>query len=73
MDWEKILYELLTKHKGKTLGVLLGLIFGLLAAIFSFLKAVFISICIAGGYFVGRRIDENVNFRDVMDRMFKDY
>ncbi|HHX50476.1 MAG TPA: DUF2273 domain-containing protein [Clostridia bacterium] len=49
---------------------MLGLVFGLFAAIFGFWKALFIAICIAVGYLVGKRADEKGNLRSLIERLF---
>jgi len=73
VDWGKFFWELWNYHRGKTIGILVGFIFGLMVAIFGFFQAVFISLCMAIGFFIGKRIDENVDFRDLMDKMFRDH
>jgi uncharacterized membrane protein len=66
MDWTKLLMEIFITHKGKVIGVLLGLVFGLFTIIFSFWKAIFISICIIIGFYLGKRVDENEEFKSLI-------
>jgi len=73
VDWGKVFLELWTHHRGKTVGIGIGFLFGLMVALLGFFEAVFISLCMVVGYFVGRRIDENIDFRDLIDRVFKDH
>lgn len=73
MDWLKVLSDLWTYHKGKTVGVTLGLVFGLMVVVFGFFQAFFIMLCMIIGYSIGRRIDDNINFKDVMDKVFRDH
>ncbi|MDD2496654.1 MAG: DUF2273 domain-containing protein [Desulfitobacteriaceae bacterium] len=73
MDWLKMLSDLWTYHKGKTVGVIIGLLFGLMVVVFGFFQAFFIMLCMVIGYIIGRRIDDNINFKDVMDRVFRDH
>jgi len=70
MDWSKIIGDILTFHRGKLIGVILGLVFGLLTIIFSFWSAFFLAICIFVGYFLGRRVDEAEDFRDLIKRFW---
>ncbi|WP_227765999.1 DUF2273 domain-containing protein [Zhaonella formicivorans] len=72
MEWERVLEEILKNHRGKLFGIVLGLCFGLLAALFGFWKAVFIAFCIVIGYIVGKRIDENKNFKSLLEKLFED-
>lgn len=67
----RILQELLDRHKGKTIGIVLGLAFGWFAVTYSFFKAVFVVICIIAGYYVGKKLDEQMDFRDILDRLFR--
>ncbi|MEG6615902.1 DUF2273 domain-containing protein [Peptococcaceae bacterium 1198_IL3148] len=70
MDFRRILQEILENHRGKTLGVLLGLIFGWFAISYGFFKAVFVSICIIVGYIIGKRVDEIGDVKKVFNRLF---
>lgn len=70
--WEKVVLEILEHHRGKLLGVILGLIAGMLVVAYGFWKALFIIICITTGYFLGKNIDEKGHLGDWVDRLFKD-
>ena len=73
MEWGNFFIDLWKHHRGKTLGIILGLIFGLMVVILGFFEAVFIALCVVIGYFIGRRIDDNIGFRDLLDRIFNDH
>lgn len=68
----QLLIELLHHHRGKIFGIALGLTFGLLVIFIGFLQTVFIACCIFIGYIIGKRIDDNEGFRELMDKIFKD-
>jgi len=72
MDWEKLMGELLKHHRGKMLGILLGLVFGLLTAFFGFWRAAFIVICIMIGYIIGKKLDEQKSFKSLLEKFFQD-
>lgn len=72
MDWERLLAEIWQHHMGKAVGVIIGLVFGVLTAALGFWKALFITICIAVGYLIGKRVDENAGFYHLLGRLFKD-
>lgn len=72
MEWERLLGEILKNHRGKLLGIILGLCFGLVAAIFGLFKAIFITLCIIVGYFLGKRADEHKNFKNLLEKLFDD-
>lgn len=69
--WKDLLNELMTKHRGKTIGGLIGLIFGILVITVGFLQTVFVAICLYVGYIIGKRIDDNETLKDVVERIFK--
>jgi len=66
---EQLLEEFI-KNKGKVLGVLLGLIFGWFTIQYGFLKTLFIFFAVSVGYIIGKRVDEQVGFRDMLSRVF---
>lgn len=70
MDLEQIA-RVLQDHRGKVLGALAGLVFGLLTAFLGFGKAFFIGLCVLIGYFIGRRWDKRQGFQDLLERLFR--
>ncbi|NLJ72727.1 MAG: DUF2273 domain-containing protein [Syntrophomonadaceae bacterium] len=70
--WEKLLLSLINKHRGKTIGILIGLLASILFISYGFWKAIFIIICISLGYFIGRKIDEDKNLELWIKQLFKD-
>ncbi|NLT94559.1 MAG: DUF2273 domain-containing protein [Clostridia bacterium] len=72
MNLSKILEELLTHHRGKTFGIAFGLLFSILVITVGLLETVFIAICIYIGYIIGKRLDDNESFNDLVHKLFKD-
>ncbi len=70
MDLRKLIIDLFTFHKGKTIGAILGLAFGLFTIVFGFWKAFFISICILVGFYIGKRVDENEEFKNLLKKFW---
>ena len=68
-DFWRIIFE---QHRGKTIGVVLGLVASILFISYGFWRTVFIVICIALGFFIGKEIDEKKNFDQWLKNMFKD-
>ncbi|MBE3584692.1 MULTISPECIES: DUF2273 domain-containing protein [Desulfofundulus] len=66
------LVELWRKHKGKITGIILGLAFGWFAITYGLLKAVFVSACVVAGYYIGKHLDERVNFKEIFSRLFQE-
>jgi uncharacterized membrane protein len=69
-SFSEILQYLLENHLGKVLGLLLGLVIGVLIILVGFWKSMFIVICVAAGYFLGKRFDEDGNIDDWWNRLF---
>lgn len=70
LDFWRITQEILTYHRGKVLGITLGLIFGWFAISYGFFKAVFVTICIFLGFMIGKRVDESKDVKKVFERFF---
>lgn len=71
MDTEQIL-ELLHKNRGKVAGIALGLVFGWFAITYGIFKALFVSLCIVAGYYIGRQIDRRTDLRDLFPGRFRE-
>lgn len=65
-DWLAFLWQ---EHRGKFIGVIAGLIFGLLTIVFGLGKALIVLLCLAGGYFIGYMCDKDEDFRDFWQRI----
>lgn len=70
--WDKVVIFFLGEHRGKTIGVLLGLLASVLFVSFGFWRTIFIMICIAVGYFIGKQLDDKKDFDSWLKQMFKD-
>ncbi|HBK53403.1 MAG TPA: hypothetical protein DDZ44_05670 [Syntrophomonas wolfei] len=68
---EKLLLLILEEHRGKALGILLGLIASILFISYGFWRSLFVIFCIILGFFIGKRIDENQSFDNWLRQMFK--
>ncbi len=68
---EKLFLLIITEHRGKAIGILLGLIAGILVITYGFWRTVFIAICIGAGYLVGKKIDDQVDMEAWLKNLFK--
>ncbi|MGE5449919.1 MAG: DUF2273 domain-containing protein [Methanomassiliicoccales archaeon] len=59
---DKLVLYILQEHRGKLLGVLLGLLVAILFVTLGFLKTMFIVLCIVVGFLLGKAIDEQKSF-----------
>ncbi len=64
-------WAMMSKHWGKVLCGLLGLIFAILVITLSFWWALFIYICVAIGIMVGWRLDLSKGLRPWLDNLFR--
>ena len=65
----KLFEELWQHHSGKTVGVSIGFILGVLIIIFGFFQTIFVLLCTLAGYIVGKRIDEKEDIMDILDKL----
>lgn len=63
-------WTLLSRHWGKVMGGLFGLLFALLVVKFGFWTSIFIFVCIGAGILIGWRLDLDVRFKRWVDRLF---
>lgn len=69
--FERILMLILTEHRGKALGVLIGLIAAILFINYGFWRTLFIMLCIVVGYFIGKKVDDQINLEEWVKALFK--
>jgi uncharacterized membrane protein len=67
----EIFQYLLDNHRGKLLGLALGLLIGLLIISFGFWKSLLVVLCVVIGYFLGKHIDEGGGPGDWWERYFR--
>ncbi len=51
------MYTFFKSNKGRFIGMLAGLLFGILVLVVGFWRSVFLAICIGVGYFIGSMYD----------------
>lgn len=68
---EKIVVHIITEHRGKLLGVVLGLAAAILFLNYGFWRSIFVMFCIAAGYFIGKNLDEKASFHEWLNKLFK--
>ena len=69
--WGEIILDLWERHRGKIAGLLAGLLFGLLVLALGFWRSLFVSLCMAAGFVIGKRIDEKGNWRELYQDLFR--
>ncbi|MDD2373148.1 MAG: DUF2273 domain-containing protein [Syntrophomonadaceae bacterium] len=70
--WENLFRIIFEQHRGKAIGIVLGLLASILFISYGFWRTIFIIVCIALGFFIGKEIDEKKNFEQWLKHMFKD-
>jgi len=61
--------EWITLHRGKIIGAAAGMAIGISVILFGVLKTLFVVICVALGYLVGKQLDDRVDIRDKILRL----
>lgn len=67
--WKEKLREYYENNKGKTIGLAIGLFFGILVLIIGFFKTVFIVLCALLGYYLGKKVDNNESILELIERI----
>jgi uncharacterized membrane protein len=70
--WEKLFQDILEQHRGKLIGVVVGLVGAVLILTFGFWRSLFVIFCIVVGYFIGKRIDDNQSFDSLIKKFMGD-
>ena len=71
MATDKQLQDFWRNHKWSIILAFCGLFFAILAIEYSFLKAIFIFICIGLGIWLGRFLDKKTNLRKSLEDFFR--
>jgi len=69
--FEKYFSYIMTEHRGKAIGVTLGLLASVLFISFGFWRTLFVVLCILVGYQVGKKIDQQVDLELWIKGLFK--
>lgn len=64
-----MIWELLWEHKGKVLGILVGLLFGCIYLIAGFWKTLVFIVFVGTGFYIGRKLDHKEDLRDILDKI----
>ncbi|MDI9513228.1 MAG: DUF2273 domain-containing protein [Caldicoprobacterales bacterium] len=69
MTLKEIVVSCFTKHKGKTVGILCGLLFGIIVLLIGFFRSLFLLACIGIGYWIGNLHDKQESFLAFLDKI----
>ena len=72
MDWYSLWMEIWHNNKGKIIGIIAALLFALFVISVGFWKTIFIFICILIGFYIGKKIDDKINIKESIEKLFKD-
>ena len=72
MTIKEIVVSCFTIHKGKTIGILSGLAFGILILALGFWRGIFLSLAIGIGCWIGSFYDRKESFLTFLDRILPD-
>ena len=70
--FEKLILYIFTEHRGKAIGIILGLAASILFISYGFWQTIFIMLMIALGYFIGKKIDDHTDIEAWIKHLFKD-
>lgn len=61
--------EIWERHSGKIVGTTFGMVVGILIITVGFFRALFVLLCMMGGYQLGKRIDDKEDILAILDRI----
>ena len=70
MDFGEMIKNLWDNHRGKVIGVCVGLVFGICVIKFGFWHSLFLAVCIAVGFFIGSQLDGSGKLNQKIRRFF---
>lgn len=70
MSLDRVL-SFLQNRRGRVIGALIGLVFGVSVMVIGLFWTLFIGICVLVGYFIGKRMDEEKEgLSEILERYF---
>jgi uncharacterized membrane protein len=69
---KEALLNYFNKNRGKCIGTALGIIIAVLMLIIGFFRVLFIIICAAIGYYIGKKIDNNESIVELIRKILPD-
>ncbi|MGI6597827.1 MAG: DUF2273 domain-containing protein [bacterium] len=63
-------FNFLTRHGGKVIFSILGLVFGLTVLAKGFFAAFFLLVCLIAGYMLGKQVDQGEKLSSLLDKIF---
>ncbi|MFF0826930.1 DUF2273 domain-containing protein [Brevibacillus sp. NPDC003359] len=64
-----MMWELLLEHKGKLMGILAGLFFGIIYLLVGFWDTLVCVVFVGTGYYIGRKLDHKEDLREILDKI----
>lgn len=65
-EWLLALWQ---QHSGKIVCCAAGLLFGVLVLTLGFFRTLFLCLCLAGGYVIGKHLDDKEDLLELLDRI----
>lgn len=70
--WKEVLAKIFNSNRGKIIGTIIGLLTAIFILVIGFFKTIFIVIFMFLGYYIGKRIDKNESFLDLIEKILPD-
>ncbi|SHI01667.1 DUF2273 domain-containing protein [Sporanaerobacter acetigenes] len=61
--------QILEENKGKTIGTIIGFVIAILVLTIGFFRTLFIVLCTWFGFYLGKKKDNQEDFREILDRI----
>ncbi|MGF9904880.1 DUF2273 domain-containing protein [Brevibacillus porteri] len=64
-----MMWELMREHKGKLMGILAGVFFGIIYLLAGFWDTLVFVVFVGTGYYIGRKLDHKEDLREILDKI----
>jgi len=72
MDYLEFFLEWIFTHRGKIVGVLVGIFLSLSFIYWGILKTLLIAVCVGLGYWGGKQLDDKVDIKEQLLRLLRE-
>lgn len=67
--FKEFLLNIFANNKGKVIGSIIGFIISILLLTIGFFRTLLIVICVSAGYYIGKQVDNRVDFMELLGKL----
>lgn len=70
--WKEVILNIFHNNEGKFIGIIAGLIIAVFILLIGFFKTLFIALCAFIGYYIGKKIDNKESIVEIIQKILPD-